>query len=383
MIFVADDLRDIVNQIQSGVRITYNDALYLYEKANLPLLGYLANTIREKRHGHKTYFNRNIHLEPTNLCIFHCKFCSYSRTLREHEQGWFMNADQMLEAVKKHDNKPITEVHIVGGVHPKLTLDFFCEAIKKIKNHRSELHIKAFTAVELEYMIRKAKLSYSEGLQQLKAAGLDSIPGGGAEIFDEAIRAKICHDKCSSQQWLDIHAAAHDLNIPSNVTMLYGHYENYEHRIDHMNRVRDLQDKHPGFNAFIPLKFRNENNEMSHLAESTIIEDLKVYAISRIFLDNIDHIKAYWPMIGRETAQLSLAFGVDDIDGTIDDTTKIYAMAGSEEQNPTLSTQQLVQLIKQVHRIPIERDTIYNTIQDYSDFDFNHDNNFISLPKLN
>nr|MBP7256799.1 CofH family radical SAM protein [Chitinophagales bacterium] len=257
-----------------------------------------------------------------------------------------------------------------GGVHPKMGIHFFGELIQKVKAIRPDIHVKAFTAVELEYMCRKAKMSYTEGLAYLKDCGQNSLPGGGAEIFDEGIRNQICEDKCTSAQWLEIHEEAHKLGMPSNATMLYGHIEKYEHRIDHMSRLRNLQDKTGGFNTFIPLKFRNGDNQMSDIPEVSIIEDLRTYAIARIFLDNFDHVKAYWPMIGRETAQLSLNFGVNDIDGTIDDTTKIYSMAGAEEQTPTMSTYQLVKLIKGAGRKPLERDTVYNIIQDYTDVVF-------------
>jgi aminodeoxyfutalosine synthase len=228
------------------------------------------------------------------------------------------------------------------------------------------LHIKAFTAVELYYMFKKAKMSVHEGLSYLKEKGLDSLPGGGAEIFDEKTRIEIAGDKCSSDEWLFIHQTAHQLGIPSNCTMLYGHIETYEHRIDHMRRLRNLQDQTKGFNTFIPLKFRNKENQMALVQEVSSIEDLKNYAVSRIYLDNFRHVKAYWPMIGRDLATLSLSFGVDDIDGTIDDSTKIYSMAGAEEQNPALTTEQLVSLIKSAKRIPIERDTLYNIVKDYS-----------------
>ena len=216
-------------------------------------------------------------------------------------------------------------------------------------------------------MCKKAKVSYEEGLKILKDAGQGSLPGGGAEIFDEKIRAQICKDKCTSEQWLQMHEAAHKVGMPSNATMLYGHLEKYEHLIDHMNRLRNLQDKTGGFNAFIPLKFRNKNNQMSNIEEVSIIEDLKVYAMGRIFLDNFNHIKAYWPMIGRKTTQLLLSFGVNDIDGTVDDSTKIYTMAGAEEQKPTMTSEQMIQLIKEVGRKPIERDSIYNELNDYSE----------------
>jgi aminodeoxyfutalosine synthase len=298
--------------------------------------------------------------------VFDCKFCSYSRLLKQKEEGWELTIEQMLDIVRKYDGIPVTEVHIVGGVHPKMGLMYFAELIKKVKEIRPEIHVKAFTAVELDYMCRKAKVSYKEGLQILKDHGQDSLPGGGAEIFDEVLRAQIAGDKCTSKEWLEMHETAHSLGMPSNATMLYGHLENYSHRIDHMNRLRELQDKTNGFNTFIPLKFRNQGNQMSNVPEVSVIEDLKNYAVSRIFMDNFNHIKAYWPMIGRSTAQLSLNYGVDDIDGTIDDSTKIYSMAGSEEQNPALTTAELVELIKQVARRPIERDTVYNVIKDYS-----------------
>jgi aminodeoxyfutalosine synthase len=277
-----------------------------------------------------------------------------------------MTEEQILEKVRGYAGQAITEVHIVGGVHPKMGLHYFASLIKKIKEIRSDIHVKAFTAVELEYMCRKAKVSYREGLQILKEHGQDSLPGGGAEIFDETLRAQICEDKATTAQWLEIHETAHSIGMPSNATMLYGHIESFAHRVDHMNRLRELQDKTGGFNTFIPLKFRNKDNQMSHVSEVSVVEDLRNYAIARIFMDNFNHIKAYWPMIGRNTAQISMSFGVDDIDGTIDDSTKIYSMAGAEDKNPALTTDQLVSLIKQGGRIPVERDTLYNIIKDYS-----------------
>ena len=364
---VADSsLKNIAGKVKQGTRISDEECVTLFEKGSLAFVGTLANFIREKLHGDKTYFNRNFHIEPTNVCVFSCKFCSYSRLYANKEEGWELSIDQMLDIVKTYDGKPITEVHIVGGVHPKMNMAYFIELIQKIKAHRPNLHIKGFTAVELDYMFRKAKLTTAEGMQQLKDAGLQSLPGGGAEIFHPAIRNIIAADKVSGEGWLEIHETAHKLGMHSNATMLYGHIEKYEHLVDHMSKLRSLQDKTGGFNTFIPLKFRNSNNDMSHVAESTITEDMRLYAIARIYLDNFPHLKAYWPMLGRQNAQLSLAFGVNDIDGTIDDSTKIYSMAGSEEQNPTMSTTELVALIKQVKRKPIERDTLYNEINDYS-----------------
>lgn len=362
---LSGPLKAIAEKIDREERISPDEGLYLFESAPLSVLGSMANYIREKRHGDKTYFNRNFHIEPTNVCVFSCKFCSYSRLYAHREEGWELSIDDMLEKVKAYDGKPITEVHIVGGVHPKMDIHFFAELLRRIKSHRPDLHIKGFTAVELDYMFRKAKLSRVEGMKLLHEAGLDSLPGGGAEIFDSSIREQICADKVDADGWLDIHETAHSLGMHSNATMLYGHLENYQHRIDHMERLRQLQDKTKGFNTFIPLKFRNHDNEMSHIPEVTAIEDMKVYAISRIYLDNFPHIKAYWPMLGREQAQLTLAFGVNDMDGTIDDSTKIYSMAGSEEQNPSLTTEELVGMIHAVGRKAVERDTLYNVVKEY------------------
>lgn len=362
---LSSDLSNVVKKIQNKERINNEEALILYNEAPLPLLGFLANEIRERKHGDITYFNKNIHIEPTNICVFDCKFCSYSRKLSKKSEAWEFTQEEMIQQILDHEDQDITEVHIVGGVHPKMGLDYFVSLITEVKKVKPNLHVKAFTAVELEYMCRKAKLSYKEGLQILKDAGQDSLPGGGAEIFDKEIRDKICKDKCSSEQWLEIHETAHSIGMPSNATILYGHYETDKVLIDHLDRLRKLQDKTKGFNAFIPLKFRNGNNQMSHIKEGSVINDLKVFAFSRIYLDNFPHIKAYWPMIGKKTAQNLLAFGVNDIDGTIHDTTKIYSMAGVEDQNPTMSPEEIVYLINSVGRKAVERDTIYNIIREY------------------
>ncbi len=362
-------LQNVGEKIVHNQRISEEDGVLLFEKGSLPFVGALANYVREKLHGNKTYFNRNFHIEPTNVCVFSCTFCSYSRLYAHREDGWELTTDDMLNIVKKYDGKPVTEVHIVGGVHPKLNLNFFADLLQKIKAHRPELHVKGFTAVELDYMFRKAKMTVDEGMRFLKDAGLQSLPGGGAEIFAPEIRQQICDDKVDAEGWLAIHEAAHRLGLQSNATMLYGHIEKYHHRINHMERLRSLQDKTGGFNTFIPLKFRNKDNDMSHVPETSVTEDLRLYAISRLYMDNFPHLKAYWPMLGRKNAQLSLAFGVNDIDGTIDDSTKIYSMAGSEEQTPIMSTAEMVALIKQVNRQPIERDTLYNEIRDYTNID--------------
>ncbi|MFM1776026.1 MAG: aminofutalosine synthase MqnE [Bacteroidota bacterium] len=360
------ELQRIANKIINKERILFDEGVTLFEKGSLSWLGTLANFVREQKHGDKTYFNKNFHIEPTNVCVFSCKFCSYSKLYANREEGWELSIEQMMHIVKSYDGKPVTEVHIVGGVHPKMNLAFFIDLLKAIKAHRPDLHIKGFTPVELDYMFKKAKVTTEEGMKLAHAAGLDSLPGGGAEIFHPEIRKQICEDKVDADGWLHIHKVAHNLGMHSNATLLYGHIEKYWHRIDHMERLRQLQDQTGGFNTFIPLKFRNQDNEMSHIAESTTIEDMRMYAVSRLYMDNFAHIKAYWPMLGRQNAQLTLSFGVNDIDGTIDDSTKIYAMAGSEEQTPTMSTADLVRLIKQVKREPIERGTLYNEIKNYA-----------------
>lgn len=379
------DLKLIAEKVRKQERITFDEAVTLYEKGELAYLGVLANFIREQKHGDLTFFNRNFHIEPTNVCVYDCKFCAYSRLIKERDQGWEMDVDGMMEIVKKYDNEAVTEVHITGGVVPKQNLAFYAEFFQRCKAHRPELHIKGLTPVEYYYIFKKAKLSHYEGMKYLQSCGLDSMPGGGAEIFDPEIRKQISDDKCTADQWLDIHEQAHALGMKTNATMLYGHIEEFKHRVDHMDRLRQLQDKTGGFQTFIPLKFRNQGHQMSHVPEVSVIEDLRNYAVARIYLDNFDHIKAYWAMISRETAQLSLAFGVDDIDGTLDDTTKIYSMAGAEEQTPGMSTQQLVELIKNVGRHPIERDTLYHVVTDYKDFVFEagaSKANYYALPVL-
>lgn len=382
---ISIQLKAIAQKVADNQRITFDEGVYLYEHAELAYLGVLANYIREKKHGDKTYFNRNFHLEPTNLCVYDCKFCSYSRLIKQKEEGWALTMEEMLDVVKKYDDEPVTEVHIVGGVLPQYDVAFYSALFTAIKKHRPNLHVKALTPVEYHYIFKKAKIDYATGMKLMKEAGLESIPGGGAEIFAPEIRAQIAKDKCTGEQWLAIHEEWHKLGMRSNATMLYGHIEKFEHRVDHMEQLRQLQDKTGGFQTFIPLKFRNQHNQMSNVEEISVIEDLRNYAIGRIYLDNFDHVKAYWAMISRETAQMSLNFGVDDIDGTLDDTTKIYSMAGAEEQNPAMSTQELVNLIKQVGRKPIERDTLYNVVTDYTDVVFENEAkpSYYKLPVIN
>lgn len=360
---IPGSIKTIAEKVFSSESISTSDAFELYNSSNLALLGVLATAAKKRLSGDFVFFNQNFHLEPTNICVNHCKFCSYRR--REGQKGaWECSIDDIVADVKRFTLKGATEVHIVGGVHPSRDINFYVDMLKAIKKIAPDLHIKAFTAVEIDQMCQMGNITVEEGLQKLKEAGLESMPGGGAEIFDDKIRAEICPDKTGSAEWLRIHSVAHKMGIPTNATMLYGLLENYEHRVDHLNRLRELQKITQGFNAFIPLKFKRENNAYSHVKESTLIEDLKNYAVSRIFLDNIPHLKAYWPMIGKQAAQLSLNFGVDDLDGTIDDSTKIYSMAGGEE-NPSASRAELVQMIKNVKLIPVERDTLYNILETF------------------
>jgi aminodeoxyfutalosine synthase len=361
---VEHNLREIIRKVNSDARLNPEEGMVLYTKADLGTLAVMATMVKKRKSGESVFFNRNFHIEPTNKCIYNCKFCSYHKPEGDPD-SWEYSIEQMLDIVKRFDNKPVTEVHVVGGVHPSRDLHYYGLLIQKIKKQRPELHIKAFSAIELDYMIRKSGYSIEEGLKKLVEYGLDSIPGGGAEIFDEELRQEICGEKTSSTTWLTIHETAHRLGIPSNATMLYGHKETYAHRIDHLSRLRTLQDNTGGFNAFIPLKFRKENNSMIHLGEVNIIEDMRNYAVSRIYLDNFPHIKAYWPMTGKENAQLSLSFGADDMDGTINDTTKIYSMAGAGEENPSVSIEDICRLIRDAGFNPVERDSVYNVVREW------------------
>jgi aminodeoxyfutalosine synthase len=359
---IGPQLLRVAEKVLSNERISVNDGNLLYLEASLPFLALLADTVSQRINNNHVYFNRNFHIEPTNICVNNCAFCSYRRHSGE-EASWELGIEEIIERIYSCLDSGATEVHIVGGVHPERDVHYYSAMLKAIKECNPQIHIKAFTAVEIDSMCRQAGITIENGLRLLKEAGLGSIPGGGAEIFDEQVRRKICPDKTSSAEWLRIHRIAHKLSIPTNATMLYGLLENFENRIDHMQRLRALQDETMGFNAFIPLKFRNSHNSFSHIKETTTVEDLRNYAISRIFLDNIPHLKAYWPMIGKQVAQLSLSLGVDDLDGTIDDSTKIYSMAGSNEQNPSASTGELIAMIKGAGKIPVERDTVYNIIR--------------------
>lgn len=360
----ATILSIIHKKILAGDRITAEECLALYRSGTLPELGVMASTVRERLNGKYVYFNRNVHIEPTNICANRCLFCSYRRD--EGEAGsWDLSLDEIFAIARQYAESDITEVHIVGGVHPRRTLDFYERMVSGVRQILPGVHLKAFTAEELWRMAQQAGLPVGEALARLKRCGLQSIPGGGAEILNDDLRTRICPDKVGAQGWLDVHRSAHAQGIASNATMLYGHVETYKHRVEHLQRLRDLQDSTGGFNAFIPLKFFSKNNRLSAAGEASAVEELRNMAICRIFLDNIPHIKAYWPMCGKAVAQLALSFGADDMDGTIDDSTKIYAMAGAGDKSPRMTVDELCEMARQSHFIPVERDSLYSVIKQY------------------
>ena len=353
-------INDISDAVRRGERISAEAAMMLWREAPLWLLGELATARKRQMSGQTVYYNRNVHLEPTNICLFNCEFCSFRR--REGDaDAWYMSLDDIEARARELVGTDITEVHIVGGVHPKHDLDTYCAMIRRVKGVLPHVTVKAYTAVEIFYMIRHEGVSIVEGLRRLKEAGMECIPGGGAEIFDAELRKKICPDKCSAEEWLAVHRAAHNMGIATNCTMLYGHIESLEQRIDHLERLRTLQDEAPGFDAFIPLKYHSRGNRMSDAGECSVEDDLRMIAIGRIFLDNIPHIKAYWVSYGRATTEMALMFGADDIDGTIGDTTKIYSMAGGVAR-PTMSVAELEAMVTAAGFHPIERDSHYNAV---------------------
>ncbi len=354
-------MEQIVAKVRSGERISGDEALVLWREAPLWLLGELAAAAKQRVSGDKVFYNRNFHLEPTNLCVFNCKFCSYRRP-KGSPEAWDHSVEQMEQIVRDRAESGATEIHIVGGVHPDHDIHYYADLIRRVKAIMPDAAIKAFTAIELAYMIRKAGLSTEEGLRLLIDAGMEAIPGGGAEIFDEEVRAKICPEKGSTAEWFEVHDAAHRLGLKTNATILYGHVESLEHRVDHLLRLREQQDLTGGFNAFIPLKYRNFGNSMSELGEVSIVEDLRMLAMSRIVLDNVPHIKAYWVMYGKQTTELALSFGADDIDGTIEDSTKIYSMAGAADSRPTMTITEIERIAAATGLRAVERDTFYNEI---------------------
>jgi aminodeoxyfutalosine synthase len=355
-------MKRIREKIREGERLSLEDGVALFQHRNLLEVGALANEVRERLHGDRTYFNRNLHINATNVCEASCRFCSFAR-LKEGDAGAYtMSHDEAwgkLQArVDSHD--PITEIHIVNGLHPGLTFDYYTELLAGLKRIQPGIHLKAFTAVEIFYFHKKYGLPIAEVITRLRDAGLDSIPGGGAEIFAPRVRKKICDDKCTADEWLEVHRTAHQLGLRSNCTMLYGTIETVEERVDHMLRLRTLQDETGGFQTFIPLAFHPDNNALMKLPGPTGVEDLRTYAVARLVLDNIPHLKAYWIMLGVKTAQSALWFGADDLDGTVQEE-KIYHMAGAETPQ-AMSPGEIVRIIQNAGRTPVERDTLYNVV---------------------
>lgn len=355
------DCSIIAGKVLAGERISFAEAEELWSHAPLSLLASLASAVRRRKNGEVVYYNRNFHIEPTNVCVFNCRFCSYRRD--EGAPGsWNHSLEEVGQIVRSRLASGATEVHIVGGVHPDHDIFFYADMIRLVKSIMPQVSVKAFTAIELAYMIDKAGMGLREGLQFLKDAGMEAIPGGGAEIFDEVLRARICPSKGSASQWLALHAEAHRLGIRSNATMLYGHIETVKQRIDHLDRLRRLQDETGGFDAFIPLKFRRAGNPLGEgLSEAPVTEDMRTLAMSRIYLDNFQHIKAYWVMYGKDTAEMALGFGADDMDGTIEDSTRIYSMAGADQQ-PRLTVEDMKAMAAAAGLRAVERDTFYNEI---------------------
>jgi len=353
-------LSDIAAKLDAGERLSFDDGVRLFACKDALALGWLANREREKRHGARTYYNFNIRLEATNVCVANCLFCSFAR-LRPGDAGSYtMSLEQAWDKLRQRAGQPLTEIHVVNGLHPDLPFDYYTELLRGFKRIRPEIHLKCFTAVEIAFFADLYGRTDEQVLRQLQEAGLDSLPGGGAEIFASRVRRKICDDKCGADRYLAIHKTAHGLGMRSNVTMLYGHIETNEERIDHMLRTRALQDETGGLQAFIPLAFHPDNNQMRKLPAPSAIETLRVLAVSRLMLDNVPHIKAFWIATGVETAQLALWFGADDLDGTVQEE-RIYHMAGSPTPE-AMSTREIRRLIRAAGREPFERDTLYNVV---------------------
>src|SRR4051812_3971889 len=353
-------LGDIVEKLNTGERLAFEDGLRLFDCTDLLAIGWLANREREKRHEGRTYYNFNIRLEATNVCVASCLFCSFARLQPGDPGSYTMSLEQTWDKLRSRAAQPLTEIHVVNGLHPELPFEYYQDMLRGFKRIRPGIHLKCFTAVEIAFFADLYGMTDEQILRELQGAGLDSLPGGGAEIFAERVRKKICHDKCGADRYLDIHRLAHGLGMRTNVTMLYGHIETIEERVDHMLRARTLQDETGGFQAFIPLAFHPDNNQMRKLPAPSAVETLRVHAVSRLMLDNIPHIKAFWIATGVETAQLALWFGADDLDGTVQEE-HIYHMAGSRTPEG-MTTKAIRRLIREAGREPYERDTLYNVI---------------------
>ncbi len=348
------------HKLESGERLTLDDGVRLFEHPDLHAIGRLANREREKRHGARTFYNFNLRLEATNVCEASCLFCSFARLKPGAPEAYTLSLEQVFAKLRQRAHQPLTEVHIVNGLHPDLPFDYYVDMLKGLKQIRPDVHLKCFTAVEIAFFADTYGMTDEAVLRALMAAGLDSLPGGGAEIFAERVRRKICHDKADADRYLSVHRIAHRLGLRSNVTMLYGHIETMEERVDHMLRARALQDETGGFQAFIPLAFHPDNNQMRKLPAPSATDTLRVHAVARLMLDNIPHVKAFWIATGVDVAQLALWYGADDLDGTVQEE-KIYHMAGSRTPE-TLTTGDIQRLIRAAGREPVERDTLYNVV---------------------
>jgi aminodeoxyfutalosine synthase len=353
-------LTDIAEKLEAGVRLELSDGTRLFECPDLLAVGWLANRERERRHGDRTYFNYNIRLEATNVCVASCLFCSFARLKPGDPGAYTMSLEDAWEKLRSRSHQALTEVHVVNGLHPDLPFDYYTELLRGFKRIRPDIHLKCFTAVEIAFFADLYGKTDEQVLRELMTAGLDSLPGGGAEIFAERVRRKIAHDKCGTDRYLDIHRIAHRLGLRSNVTMLYGHIETAAERVDHMLRARTLQDETGGFQAFIPLAFHPDNNQMRKLPPPSATDTLRVHAVARLMLDNIPHVKAFWIATGVDVAQTALWFGVDDLDGTVQEE-KIYHMAGARTPS-SMTTREIARLIRAAGREPIERDTLYRTV---------------------
>jgi aminodeoxyfutalosine synthase len=360
-VFIEDSrLRPILDKVEAGVRLSYEDGVALYRTSDILALGYMANLVRERLHGNVTYFNVNRHINPTDVCVASCRLCAFGKRAKD-PKAYTMSLEQVWHVAGEGWTEAVTEFHIVGGLHPELTLDWYCEMLRGLKQRFPQVHLKAFTMVEIGYLAQRTKIPVREVLERLRDAGMDSLPGGGAEIFSDRVRRIICDHKITGEEWLETARTAHRLGLRSNCTMLYGHIENDEDRVDHLVKLRALQDETQGFVTFIPLAFHPDNTPLQHVPKTTGFMDIKNIAVARLMLDNIAHIKAYWIMMTPKIAQIALRFGADDIDGTVVEE-KIYHDAGATTSQ-SLRRSELLRLIRKAGREPVERDTLYRPVE--------------------
>ena len=359
-IFIEDErLKLILERVEAGVRLSPDDGLALYRTSDLLALGYMANLVRERMHGNTTWFNVNRHINPTDVCVASCRLCAFGKRAKD-PKAYTMSLEQVWHTEGVGWTEAVTEFHIVGGLHPELTLDWYCTMLRGLKERFPQVHLKAFTMVEVGYLAQRSKLSAREVLIRLRDAGMDSLPGGGAEVFCDRVRRIICDHKITGEEWIETARTAHELGLHSNCTMLYGHIENEEDRVDHLVKLRELQDRTHGFMTFIPLAFHPDNTPLQHISKTTGFLDIKNISVARLMLDNIPHIKAYWIMMTPKVAQVALRFGADDIDGTVVEE-KIYHDAGATTSR-SLRRSELLRLIRKAGREPIERDTLYRPV---------------------